>query len=79
MKARVQKWGNSLAIRIPAAVAKEAGLGQDAQVDMSLSGGAIVIKPAPERPTLEELIARITPESLHGEWDTGPAVGKEVW
>lgn len=80
MKTRVQKWGNSLALRIPKSFALEAGLREDAPVELSLVQGKLVIQAQPEEPlTLDELLRGVTDENLHGEWDTGPAVGKEVW
>jgi antitoxin MazE len=80
MKTRVQKWGNSLALRIPKAFAEEAGLREDAPVELSLDGGRLVVHAlAEQQPTLSELLQNVTDENLHGEWDTGPAVGKEIW
>ena len=80
MKTRVQKWGNSLALRIPKSFAAEAGLRPDAPVELSVVDGQLVIRPLAEEPlTLEELLRGVTDENRHGEWDTGPAVGKEVW
>jgi antitoxin MazE len=80
MKIRVQKWGNSLAVRLPKAFATEAGLREDAPVEMTLRDGQIVLRPlSPAPPTLADLLRGVTDENLHGEWDTGPAVGKEAW
>jgi antitoxin MazE len=80
MKTRVQKWGNSLALRIPKSFAEEAGLHAGAAVELSLVEGRLVVQPITPQPlTLEELLRGITDENLPGEWDTGPAVGKEVW
>ncbi len=80
MRTRVQKWGNSLALRIPKAFAEEAGLRADVAVELSLVDGALIVRPAPPRsPTLEELLRGVTDENLPGEWDTGPAAGKECW
>lgn len=80
MKTRVQKWGNSLALRIPKTVAAEAGLRLDAAVELSLVEGKLVVQPIRPQPlTLEELLRGVTDENLPGEWETGPAVGKEVW
>lgn len=80
MKTRVQKWGNSLALRIPKSFAAEAGLAEDVPVELSLVKGKLVVEPITETaPTLEELLRGVTDENLHGEWDTGPAVGREVW
>ena len=80
MKTRVQKWGNSLAVRIPKSFAAEAGLREDAAVELSVVEGRLIVQPvAPKPPTLEELLRGVTDQNLHGEWDTGPAVGGEVW
>jgi antitoxin MazE len=80
MKSRVQKWGNSLALRIPKAFAAEAGLKADAAVEISLVKGALVVQAIKPQPlTLEQLLRGITDDNLPGEWNTGPAVGKEVW
>jgi antitoxin MazE len=80
MKARIQRWGNSLALRIPKAFAAEAGLADDVPVDLSIVRGKIVVNPlTAESPKLDELLQGITPDNLHGEWQSGPAVGKEIW
>jgi antitoxin MazE len=80
MKARIQKWGNSLALRIPKALATEVGLAEDVPVELSILRGRIVVNPAPSEPaSLKELLRGITPENLHGEWETGPATGNELW
>jgi antitoxin MazE len=79
MKTRVQKWGNSLALRIPRAFAEEAGLHANAAVELSLVDGTLVVKPLAPPPTLDELLRGVTDDNLPGEWDAGPATGKEVW
>jgi antitoxin MazE len=80
MRTRVQKWGNSLALRIPKSFAAEARLAQDALVDVSLVDGKLVVAPVGEPDfTLEQLLAGVSEQNLHREVDTGPAVGKEVW
>jgi antitoxin MazE len=80
MKTRVQKWGNSLALRIPKSFAEEVGLQADAAVELSLEEGRLIVQPITPPPlTLDQLLAGITDENLPGEWNTGPAVGKEVW
>ena len=80
MKTRVQKWGNSLALRIPKSFAAEAGLHANAAVLLTLVEGTLVVRPiTPPTFTLEELLHGVTNENLPGEWDTGPTVGKEVW
>jgi antitoxin MazE len=80
MKTRVQKWGNSLALRIPSAIAKEAGLNPNALVELSLAEGKLMVQPLNEAPpTLDQLLAGVTAENLHGEVETGPAAGREAW
>jgi antitoxin MazE len=80
MKVRVQKWGNSLAVRIPKSFAVEARVEQDTEVDLSIVEGRLVISPTRRHtPTLEELLKRVTPQNRHGEFETGPAVGTELW
>lgn len=80
MTTRIQKWGNSLALRIPMAFAREIGLAQGATVDLSLRQGKVIIEPVEQPPlSLEQLLDGVTEENLHGEVDTGPAVGKEAW
>jgi antitoxin MazE len=80
MKTRIQKWGNSLALRIPKSFAAETGLREDTPVELSLLKGKLVVQPLPQdSPTLDELLRGVTDQNLHGEWDTGPAVGKEIW
>jgi antitoxin MazE len=80
MKSRVQKWGNSLALRIPKVFAVEAGLEEDAPVELSLVRGRVVVQPISRKPlTLDELLRGVTEDNLPGEWDTGRSVGREVW
>ncbi len=80
MKTRVQKWGNSLALRIPKSFATEVGLQRETSVEISLANGKLVITPiAKPKPTLKQLLAKITKGNLHHEVDTGAAVGNETW
>ena len=80
MKTRVQKWGNSLALRIPKSFAEEAGLHANATVELSLVEGKLVVQAvAPQPLSLDELLRGITADNIPAEWDTGPATGKEVW
>ena len=80
MKTRIQKWGNSLALRIPKSFAAETHLEQGTLVEMSLHDGKLLVTPLTQSAlTLEELLKHVTPQNLHHEIDTGPAVGGEVW
>lgn len=80
MKVLVKKWGNSAAVRIPAAVVEAAHLTLDQPVDVREENGRIVIEP--KRPSvfsLADLVGGITAANLHRPVDTGPAVGREIW
>ena len=80
MKTRIQRWGNSLALRIPKSFAAETHLEQGTLVEMSLVNGTLLVTPLRQPAvTLEALLQGITPDNLHHEVDTGPVVGSEVW
>jgi antitoxin MazE len=80
MVTRVQKWGNSLALRLPKAFMAETNIEQDTLVDITLEDGKLIVDPVQRRRwTLEELLEGITEDNRHGETDTGEARGKEVW
>jgi antitoxin MazE len=78
MDTKIQKWGNSLAVRIPKAYAVQMGLFSNSPVKISLEGERLVIVSV-RRPTLAELLADVTPDNLHDETDWGEPVGNEVW
>jgi len=80
MQAKIQKWGNSLAVRIPKTLATEAHLAQEAIVELAVAKGKLIIAPIKRRKyNLQELVSRITDENIHKEDMWGPAVGREVW
>jgi antitoxin MazE len=69
-----------LALRIPKSFADEVGLETDAAVEVTLVNGKLVVTLVTEpKPTLKQLVARISDDNLHKEVDTGSAVGNEVW
>lgn len=77
MQTRIQKWGNSLGLRIPKTIAQQAGLNEGTPVDFIVRGNTIVINP--QRYSLEAMISQITPDNVHKEIDTGDIVGVEAW
>ena len=80
MKTRVQKWGNSLALRIPKSFAVEIGLERETTVEMSQADGKLIITPVTKpKSNLKQLLAKVTKENLHREVDTGYATGNETW
>jgi antitoxin MazE len=79
VQARVKRWGNSLALRIPKAFVEQTQMRDDSVVDLTLEGEAIVVRPVKRnRRSLDELLAGITDDNLHDEVDFGPPVGKEM-
>ena len=79
-ESRISKWGNSLGVRIPLALAKQASLAEGDAVKLSLTrNGGIVLRPARRKYELSELVAGITPKNRHRETDWGPVQGEESW
>jgi antitoxin MazE len=80
VQTRVQKWGNSLGVRIPRGLAEEVGLGAGSQVNLSAKDGELVVKPSvPARLSLDDLLADVSEENLHSSIDTGTVVGAEIF
>ena len=80
MVTRIQKWGNSLGLRIPKAFAEEANVREGSSVDLCVEGGKLVVRPVrPRRYRLSELLKGIKPGNVHGEIPTGKRRGREVW
>jgi antitoxin MazE len=80
MKVAVQKWGNSLAVRIPKAFAEDVGVRAGSVVEVSVADGRLVAEPVRlAKVRLADLLRDVTELNLHGEMSTGPAVGAEAW
>ena len=78
MKVKVQAWGNSLGLRIPKAYASELGVRTGSEMELNMQAGALLARLA-ETIDLNALLAEITAENQHGEWDWGEAGGVEAW
>jgi antitoxin MazE len=79
METRIGKWGNSLALRIPQSLAARLGLTLNSSVELTSEEGKLVASVVePPLSELDELLAGITDSNLHGEIETGPAVGREL-
>ena len=78
MTTQLAMWGNSLALRIPENIVAEANVEDGDAVDVSVEHGAIVVRATVRRYTIEELVAGMSPDNLHGETEWGPPVGKVV-
>lgn len=80
MITKVQKWGNSLAVRIPRSVAEDTQLSSGKTVNLAVHDGQIVIAPARQRRfRLNDLLRGVTTQNRHAEVATGNAVGQEMW
>ncbi len=74
------KWGNSLGIRIPIAIAKQINLAEGTNVTLTVVDGNLVIQPIQRKKyTLDELLEGMTPENCHREVEMGEPVGNEIW
>jgi len=82
MKLTIQKWGNSLALRIPSTVAQEIGVKKGSAVELATGQDALYFTVIRKRKkaeiSLDELLARVTPANRHDLVDVGSAVGREV-
>jgi antitoxin MazE len=80
MQTRIQKWGNSLGLRIPKSFAADVHVGEGSIVDLSVANGSLVVRPLRNRThVLSDLLKRITRRNLHGAVATGEPTGREAW
>ena len=80
MTTKIQKWGNSLAMRIPSRLAEQYGLKAGSRVRARDGMLGILIEPASKKEeTLEDLIAQIDPNNLPEKIEWGKPVGNEIW
>ena len=79
MVTRVQKWGNSLALRIPRSFAAQAKVAAGTAVDIAVEKGQLVVRPVRRRYRLRDLLKAVDTRNLHAEVQTGRPVGREIW
>jgi antitoxin MazE len=80
VKTKVQKWGNSLALRIPRALAADAKIEAGSTVEIQWRDGKLTIEPVTEpQYQLEELLAGMNSANIHGEVPSGDRIGREAW
>ena len=77
----ILKWGNSLAFRLPAAIARQLNVAEGAEVTYKLEGGKLVIEPAPPElpPFTEEDVVRAIRKGKPRTVGFGKVRGKEAW
>jgi len=79
MKATIQKWGNSLAVRIPKSITKDSMVSEGSNIDIMIKNGNIVLSPMKKEYSLKEILKNITVENIHSEISTGDQTGGEIW
>ena len=80
MQTKIQKWGNSLGLRIPKSFAEEAGVEAGSEVDLSVEDGDLVARPLRSpRYELKDLLRAVTSKNVHKEVESGEPVGREAW
>jgi antitoxin MazE len=80
MRVRVQKWGNSLAVRIPKPLAEDAEVREGTLLNLAVSEGKVVATPVEgKKYSLKQLLAKVNRKNLHAQVDSGPSVGREIW
>ncbi|OGU00921.1 MAG: multidrug transporter MatE [Geobacteraceae bacterium GWC2_48_7] len=79
MLSKAQKWGNSLAVRLPKIVAEECGIEADSPVEIIREDNLIIIKPVRKELSLDSLLAGVRKDNIHSEIFTGKPAGKEIW
>ena len=78
MTATVQKWGNSLALRIPIAVAREIRVREGDAVTLKISASGLTLRPVPRHPSLDDLLERVNAGNLHPATEWGRDLGSEA-
>ena len=74
----IQRWGNSLALRLPKPIAEQLNLTEGVDVTLSVERGALVVRKTPKKTTLSELLAQCREDNRHDPVDWGPPVGREL-
>ncbi|MDP2886710.1 MAG: AbrB/MazE/SpoVT family DNA-binding domain-containing protein [Ignavibacteria bacterium] len=80
METRVQKWGNSLAVRLSKHVVRESNIREGTTVAIGVDEGKIILEVKGKKQySLRKLLARVKRTNIHREFESGPPVGKEIW
>ena len=80
METKIQKWGNSLAVRLPKDITKKLALREGSVVAVSEDKRRIIVQNVPQKKApLTELVKQITPKNLHSEIEWDDPRGMETW
>ncbi len=78
MHIQISKWGNSLGLRLPRALADQIGVREGARVRVTADGGRLIIEASKPAYRLEDLLVNMTPKTMHETLDWGPDLGREI-
>ena len=79
MKAKVAKWGNSLALRLPKALVQAYAVKEGTDVELTEQANGILLKPVGQHYDLHDLLKQVRPENCHDSLETGESIGRETW
>ena len=80
METTIQKWGNSLAVRLPRSITQQCSLHVGDRVAVRGVGSGVSIRHIRQSDfTLEELVNKITPRNIHKKLEWGEPRGRELW
>lgn len=77
MLSHISKWGNSLGVRIPRAMAEQVGISEGISIRLVIKDNDILIQK--KTCSLESLLSEVNPQNIHHEIESGSARGKEIW
>ena len=78
MNVQITKWGNSLGLRLPRALADQIGVGEGQKVKVTAEGSRLIVEAVAPRYSLDDLLANMTPETAHAAFEWGDEVGREI-
>ena len=78
MQVQISKWGNSLGLRLPRSLARQAGIADGRKVNVTADGSRLIIEAAPPAFRLEDLLVNMTPEKMSAAFDWGADIGRET-
>jgi len=79
MQSKIQKWGNSHAVRIPKAIIEMAKIKENDKISIEVKDGNIVILPIRKHKSLDDRIKEYEGKYKCEEWNTGKPQGKEIF
>jgi len=79
MQTKIQKWGNSLGLRIPKALAEELLVEEGTAVEISVSEQGLLVRPAGKRYELAELLEGVSRADQIKSLDWRARRARKLW